>query len=168
MSLVFFFTIFMMFKWFSNCCLLYLRALFKGLHVQYIVFKNWLFLLFRNTKTRVKAGYIDRCVTRSSRTYRAAGLKMTPWLNTYEYCEYFLEDIYIFLSFASLFFAEWSATLFQRWTQVLLHPSDPSGWKRKVFPHLHVHLVGAYWQVTFSGWHLWFDTDVWSVFFFLA
>lgn len=38
--------------------------------------------------------------------------------------------------------AEWNATLLPRRTQVLLHPSNTSGWERKVFPHFHVHLHG--------------------------
>ena len=38
--------------------------------------------------------------------------------------------------------AERTAALLPGRTQVLLHQSNSSGWQRKVFPHLHVHLHG--------------------------
>ena len=38
--------------------------------------------------------------------------------------------------------AERTSALLQRWTQVFLHQSHPSGWERKVLPHLHVYLPG--------------------------
>lgn len=42
--------------------------------------------------------------------------------------------------------AERTSALLQRWTQVFLHQSHPSGWEREVLPHLHVHLSGKHPQ----------------------
>lgn len=116
-------------------------------------------VVFRNTKMRVRAGCTDRYVLKTLLPCRCAVVvksKQTAfaacvwaWTSQLPEEEKPRRHILGHLAHTRRCFsvsAEWTAALLPRRTQVFLHQSNPSGWERKVFPHLHVHLYGKQLQ----------------------